>query len=162
MAGSVAVLVLGLVGVWLFVGDQKPTPPDPRARQYKNFNACLLTDDKGVMAGTTAATVWQGMQEASGDTRVRVNYVPVTGEQTAANALPFLNSLLQRQCSVVLAVGAPQVEVAEAQAAKHQKISFVVVDGAKNAGNVTLAKSGDGLKGTVADAIRNVVEASGV
>lgn len=162
IAGSVGVLVLGLVAAWLFAGEEKHTPPDPRARQYKDFNACLLTDDKGITSGTTAATVWDGMQEASSDTQVRVTYVPVTGEQTTENALPFVNGLLQRKCSVVLAVGEAQVKAAEQQAPTHEKIRFVTVDGTKKAGNITAAKSGEGLKETVADAIRDVVEASGV
>ncbi|WP_309226327.1 BMP family ABC transporter substrate-binding protein [Streptomyces lunaelactis] len=159
-AGSAAVLVLGLVAVWLFLGGEKSGPPDPRARQYKEFDACLLTDDKGILAGTPAAPVWEGMQQASQDTRARVNYVPVMGEQSAENARPFFNSLMQRQCDVVLAVGTPQVEVTEAGAKQHPKVRFVVVDGAEKAGNVTVAKSGDGLKETVAEAIRQAVKAS--
>ncbi|MDH2393310.1 BMP family ABC transporter substrate-binding protein [Streptomyces sp. HNM0663] len=165
VAGSVAVLVAGLVGTWLWLGgEEESTPPDPRARQYKDFNACLLTDDKGITSGTTAATVWEGMQEASGDTRVRVTYVPVTGEQTAGNALPFMNGLLQRKCSVVLAVGEAQVKAAEQRADDHKDIRFVTVDGTKKGANITAAPSGDGdgLKNTVADTIRGVVEASGV
>ncbi|WP_236240478.1 BMP family ABC transporter substrate-binding protein [Streptomyces sp. CC228A] len=162
VAGSTGVLVLGLLAAWLLAGDGKPTPPDPRARQYKDFNACLLTDDKGVTSGTTAATVWEGMQEASGDTRVRVTYVPVTGPQTVDNALPFMNGLLQRKCAVVLAVGEPQVKAAEQQADTHQKIRFVTVDGTKKAANITAARTGDGLKDTVADTLRDVVEAAGM
>ncbi|MFF4233145.1 BMP family ABC transporter substrate-binding protein [Streptomyces sp. NPDC001820] len=158
-AGSAAVLVLGVVAAWLFLGGEKSGPPDPRARQYKEFDACLLTDEKGILAGTPAAPVWEGMQQASLDTRARVNYVPVMGEQSAQNARPFFNSLMQRQCEVVLAVGAPQVEVTEAGAKQYPKVHFVVVDGVE-AGNVTVAKSGDGLKETVAEAIRRAVKAS--
>lgn len=107
-AGASAVLVLGLVGVWLFVGSGQDGPPDPRARQYKEFDACLLTDEKGIVAGAAAAPVWEGMQKASLETRARVTYVPVIGEPSAANARPFFNSLMQRKCDVVLAVGAPR------------------------------------------------------
>ncbi|MCH0539095.1 BMP family ABC transporter substrate-binding protein [Streptomyces sp. MUM 203J] len=155
----------GLVGTWLLLGGEgESTPPDPRARQYKDFNACLLTDDQGITSGTTAATVWEGMQEASGDTRVRVTYVPVAGEQTAENALPFVNGLLQRKCSVVLAVGEAQVKAAEQRADAHKDVRFVIVDGTKKGANITIARSGDGdgLQDTVADAVRDVVEASGV
>ncbi|MGW7363621.1 BMP family ABC transporter substrate-binding protein [Streptomyces sp. NPDC054841] len=170
-AGSAAVIVLGLVGVWLFAGGEESGPPDPRARQYKEFDACLLTGEKGIAAGTPAAPVWEGMQQASLETRARVNYVPVMGPQSAENARPFFNSLVQRQCDVVLAVGAPQVEVTTAGAKQHPKVRFVVVDGAPGAaagsgtaagksGNLTVAKQGDGLKSSVADVIRQAVKAS--
>ncbi|MFD9303251.1 BMP family ABC transporter substrate-binding protein [Streptomyces sp. NPDC060048] len=160
-AGGAVVLVLGLVGVWLFAGGGQDGPPDPRARQYKEFDACLLTDEKGIVTGAAAAPVWEGMQKASLETRARVTYVPVIGEPSAATARPFFNSLMQRQCDVVLAVGAPQVEVTEAGAKEHPKARFVVVDGSRTAGNVTVAKSGDTLQETVADAIRRAVRASG-
>ncbi|TDU77817.1 basic membrane protein [Streptomyces sp. KS 21] len=159
--GSAVVLVLGLVGVWLFVGGGQEGPPDPRARQYKEFDACLLTDEKGIVAGAAAAPVWDGMQKASLETRARVTYVPVVGEPSADNARPFFNSLMQRKCDVVLAVGAPQVEVTEAGAKQHPNARFVVVDGAQTAGNVVVAKSGDRLKETVADVIRRAVKAAG-
>ena len=39
--GSAAVIVLGLLGVWLFAAGGESGPPDPRARQYKDVDACL-------------------------------------------------------------------------------------------------------------------------
>ncbi|MET9464818.1 BMP family ABC transporter substrate-binding protein [Streptomyces sp. NPDC006544] len=161
-AGGAAALVLALVGVWMFAGGGQDGPPDPRARQYKEFDACLLTDEKGIVGGAAAAPVWEGMQKASLETHTRATYVPVVGEPSAANALPFFNSLMQRQCDVVLAVGAAQVEVAQAGAKDHPKAHFVVVDGSRSAGNVTVAKSGDGLEESVAEAIRRAVKTSGV
>ncbi|MEU9862728.1 BMP family ABC transporter substrate-binding protein [Streptomyces sp. NPDC047971] len=159
---SVAVLVLGLLGVWLFVGGKQDGPPDARARQYKDFDACLLTGEKGIVTGAPAAPVWEGMQEASGDTRVRVTFVPVMGEQSEGNARPFFNGLMQRQCDVVLASGAPQVKVTEEGVQKYPKVRFVVVDGSKSAGNVTLVPSGPGLKSAVADAVRQAVRSAGL
>jgi len=165
-AGGVALLALGLAGgAWLFVDEGQDTPPDPRARQYQDFDACLLTGEKGIAQGTLAASVWEGMQKASLDTRARVNYVPVTGDQSASNARPFFNSLIQRQCDVVLAVGAPQVQVTQAAAGKNPSVRFVVVDDASEAkgerpGNVTVAQPGGGLKETVAEAIKEAVRAT--
>ncbi|MBT2452945.1 BMP family ABC transporter substrate-binding protein [Streptomyces sp. ISL-43] len=161
VAGGAAVLALCLVGGWLFTGGQDG-PPDPRARQYKEFDACLLTDEKGIVTGAAAAPVWEGMQKASLETRARVTYVPVVGEPSAENARPLFNSLMQRKCDVVLAVGAAQVEVTEAGAKQYPRARFVVVDGAATAGNVMVAKSGDSLKETVAEAIRRAVDSSGV
>ncbi|GAA3236357.1 BMP family ABC transporter substrate-binding protein [Streptomyces sp. XM83C] len=160
--GAVAVVVLAVLavgGVWLFGGDESEnTPPDPRARQYTEIDACLLTGEKGVQAGTPAATVWQGMQEASLDTRARVTFVPVMGPQTADNARPFLNSLVQRQCEIVLAVGDAQVEVVSADAGKHRDVRFVVVsDKVSDAANLVVAKPGEALKDTVAEDVRQAV-----
>lgn len=159
--GGAVVSVLALVGVWVFAGGEPGGPPDPRARQYKEFDACLLTDEKGIVTGAPAAPVWEGMQAASRETRARVTYVPVVGEPSTENARPFFNSLMQRKCDVVLAVGAPQVEATRAGATEHPKARFVVVDGPEAAGNITVVKSGDGLKEAVAEAVRRAVKASG-
>ncbi|MFE3658413.1 BMP family ABC transporter substrate-binding protein [Streptomyces sp. NPDC059165] len=163
--GSAAVIVLGLLGVWLFVPGGESGPPDPRARQYKDVDACLLTGEKGVAAGTPAAPVWAEMQKASLETRARVNYVPVMGPQTVENAQPYLNSLIQRRCAVVLAVGAPQVGVVESAAKQHPDVRFVVIGdaspgGDRRAENLTVAKSGAELGSSVADVIKGAVEES--
>ncbi|MFJ8363006.1 BMP family ABC transporter substrate-binding protein [Streptomyces sp. NPDC093984] len=163
--GGAAVVVLGLVGAWLFAGEERAAPPDPRARQYQDFDACMLTGDKGITRGTLAASAWEGMQQASRDTLARVTYVPVTGPQSAGNVQPFLNSLIQRQCDVVVAVGTPQVQVTRAAAGKNTAVRFVLVDDAsavkaETAGNVTVAKPDESLKETVAQAIRQAVRAS--
>ncbi|MGW0081256.1 BMP family ABC transporter substrate-binding protein [Streptomyces sp. NPDC003393] len=156
-AGVVAAVALALVGVRLFGGEESG-PPDPRARQYSETDACLLTGEKGILAGTTAATVWQGMQEASLDTRTRVMYLPVTGPQTTDNVRPFFNSLMQRQCEILLAVGDAQVSVARADAGKHPEVRFVVVgDGTSAAGNIAVAKPDVKLKDTIAEDVRQAV-----
>jgi hypothetical protein len=156
-AGVAAVVALAVVGVWLFDGEE-PGPPDPRARQYTEVDACLLTGEKGVLPGTPAAPVWEGMQEASSKTRARVNYVPVTGPQTVENARPFYNGLMQRQCEVVLAVGDAQVKVAQADAGKHPAVRFVLVgDGVSGGGNVAAVKPGAKLAESVAEAVRRAV-----
>ncbi|MEU0602071.1 BMP family ABC transporter substrate-binding protein [Streptomyces sp. NPDC006393] len=157
VAGVVAAVALALVGVRLFGGEESG-PPDPRARQYTEIDACLLTGEKGIVAGTTAATVWQGMREASLDTRARVTYVPVMGPQTADNVRPFFNSLMQRQCEILLAVGDAQVEVARADAGKHPQVRFVVVGGETSAaGNIAVAKPDVKLKDTIAEDVRQAV-----
>ena len=127
----------------------------------------MLTGDKGIARGTLAASAWEGMQQASRETLARVTYVPVTGPQSVGNVRPFFNSLIQRQCDVVVAVGAPQVQVTRAAAAKNAAVRFVLVDDddasaakAETAGNLTVAKPDESLKETVAQAIRQAVRAS--
>lgn len=160
-SGVAALVVLGAVAFALSGDDDEETgsaPPDTRAREYRDFDACLLTGEDGIARGTVAATVWEGMQQASGETRARVTYVPVTGEQSAANARPFVNGLVQRKCDVVLAVGTSQVRAAEAAAAQHPSVPFVVVaEGEPVRDNVTVVRPGEGLKNAVAKEIRDAV-----
>ncbi|MFF7383328.1 BMP family ABC transporter substrate-binding protein [Streptomyces griseoluteus] len=164
-AGAVLLVAVAAV-IWVQLAGGQDGPPDTRARQYKEFDACLLTGDTGIARGTDAASAWRGMQRASLETRARINYVPVTGAQSVANTQPFLNSLMQRHCGVLVAVGAPQARVARAAAAEHPEVRFVVVEGASHAGgekagNVTAAEPGASLPTTVADAITRAVRASG-
>lgn len=164
-AGGVLLVVCALVAVWVFGGDDEAaSPPDARARQYRNVDACLLTGEDGIGAGTPAAAVWQGMEAFSGDTRVRVTHVPVMGEQSAANALPHLNGLIQRDCEVVLATGRAQTEAVRKAAAGHPRVRFVVVGpeargGGAEAGNVTAVAPGDDVPDEVAKAVRRAVNA---
>lgn len=128
VAGAVIVAVaVAVTGYFLSRTDTKRQVPDTRARHYKDVDACLLTGKDGITAGTTAAEVWQGMQDASLKTHARVSYVPVTGEQSAANARPYLNGLLQRSCDVVVATGEPEVTAATQTAPQYQKVDFVLV-----------------------------------
>ncbi|MGW5046000.1 BMP family ABC transporter substrate-binding protein [Streptomyces griseoluteus] len=166
IAAGAVLLVAVVAGVWVHLAGRQDGPPDTRARQYKEFDACLLTGDKGIAQGTDAASAWQGMQRASLETRARINYVPVTGAQSVANTRPFLNSLMQRHCGVLVAVGAPQARVAREAAANHAEVRFVLVGGASSAAlgtekNVTVAQPGDALPDTVAAVIERAVEASG-
>ncbi|WP_455351353.1 BMP family ABC transporter substrate-binding protein [Streptomyces sp. SYSU K217416] len=158
--GGAGVALVALGAVWLFAGEGESGPPDPRARQYADFDACLLTGQAGI-AGLDAVPVWEGMQDASAETHARVNYVPVMGEQSVENARPHLNSLLQRQCDIVLAVGKAQVGVVQAEAGRYPKVRFVVVDGDAAAANVTAAASGDRLPERVADAVRDAFKDAG-
>ncbi|MEU1491336.1 BMP family ABC transporter substrate-binding protein [Streptomyces sp. NPDC005776] len=164
-AGGALLVVCALVAVWVFGGDDEAaSPPDARARQYQDVDACLLTGEDGIEAGTPAAAVWQGMEAFSGDTRVRVTHVPVMGEQSAANALPHLNGLIQRDCEVVLASGRAQTEAVRKAAAGHPGVRFVVVGsegegGGAEAGNVTVVAPGDDVPDQVAKAVGRAVNA---
>ncbi|MFF7257333.1 type 1 periplasmic-binding domain-containing protein [Streptomyces microflavus] len=171
VAGGTVVALAAAVGAVALLGEESG-PPDPRAREYRDVNSCLLTGEQGIIAGTPAAPVWAGMQKASLETRTRVSYVPVMGEQSAKNALPHLNSLLQRQCDVVVAVGGSQVEVVRGEAGNHRAIRFVVVAGPETAEadgerapgtseNVTVvAEAGDGLEDRIARIVQKAVPES--
>ncbi|MFJ8110260.1 hypothetical protein [Streptomyces sp. NPDC096132] len=159
-AGALAVsAALVVTAVLLFSHDDRPPIPATRARAYTDVDACLLTGEQGITAGTTAAAVWQGMQDASLKTHARVSYAPVTGEQSTGNARPFLNGLLQRSCDVVLAVGGPEVAAAQETAARNKKVDFVLVGGTRAGANVSTVSTGDGLRAGVAQAVEKVVDA---
>ena len=133
-AGAAVVVVLGLLIAWLVWPS--PPPPAPRARPYLEYTACLLTDAQG-LAGPTAVPVWEGMQDASLDTHAKVQYQAVFGEATEGNALPYLASLLERKCRVVLAVEQAQIAAVRTDAPKYPQVRFVVVGGSASGANVT-------------------------
>jgi hypothetical protein len=99
---AVALVATG-VGVWLTLRGDDTAPP-PRERQYKATTACLLTDDQG-LNGDTAKAAWAGMQEASLATLIKVQYLAITGPQTAANGVTYYNTLGVQQCTVIIAAG---------------------------------------------------------
>jgi basic membrane lipoprotein Med (substrate-binding protein (PBP1-ABC) superfamily) len=147
VAALVAVLV---VGVAVLAWTWWPSQPAPRARQYVDVDACMLTDAQG-LAGAAARPVWDGMQDASGTTHARVFYLAVPGPATKENALPYLTSLVQRRCVVIFAVGPAQVAAADADAAMFPKVRFAMVGGQAQGANVTHidASSPDGVRAAV-------------
>jgi basic membrane lipoprotein Med (substrate-binding protein (PBP1-ABC) superfamily) len=161
-ASALAVVAAVVVGwVLLFQGDGRPPIPDTRARHYTEVDACLLTDKRGITAGTTAASVWQGMQDASLKTHARVNYQQVMGEQSVGNARPFLNGMLQSSCEVVIAVGKPEVTAASQAAPLNKKVGFVLVGGGHGGANVASVPTGDKLRADVAGAMEQAVNKNG-
>jgi hypothetical protein len=101
------------------------------------------------------------MQDASLATHARVQYMAVVGESTVGNALPYLNSLLQRRCSVVVAVGGAPAAAVGVDAARYPAVRFVAVGGAATGGNV-VALNGlsdpqlrDRIRTIVVDAVRS-------
>ncbi|MEU0435794.1 BMP family ABC transporter substrate-binding protein [Streptomyces sp. NPDC006290] len=127
----------------------------PTARVYRDVDACLLTDSRGVVPGVPAAPVWAGMQEASRSTRVRVSFLPATGPDTRANVVPYVNSLVQEQCSVVVAVGATPVQAVRAVAPRQKQVRFVVVGDGPGSANVSVVRKGD--QSEVRDRIRGLL-----
>ncbi|MFE9876055.1 hypothetical protein [Streptomyces sp. NPDC005784] len=95
------------------------------------------------------------MQEASRSTRVRVSFLPATGPDTRANVVPYVNSLVQEQCSVVVAVGATPVQAVRAVAPRQKQVRFVVVGDGPGSANVSVVRKGD--QSEVRDRIRGLL-----
>lgn len=86
----------------------------------------MLTGAGGV-TDPVAAAAWAGMQGASRSTAAMASYLPVPAPVSKANALPYLASLVQRQCGVIVAVGQAQVTAAVSQAARYRQVHFIVI-----------------------------------
>lgn len=148
---AVAVVVAAAAGftAWAL----RPPPAAPHARQYLNVSACLLTDPNGISPGTPAAPVWAAMQSASLATHVMVSYLPDTGP---ADVGPMLNTLIERQCGVIIATGAATAEVVKAgKANPHQRFLLVSAPGVTPAAtpNTVIVPPAD-ASGRIGQAIR--------
>jgi hypothetical protein len=162
LTGSALAAVAGLAAVmaWWLVTPARYVPP-ARQRQYLSFAACLLTGPAG-LADPASAPVWAGMQSASLATRAKVEYLAVTGPATEANAMIFLNTLVMRQCNVVLAAGSPEVAAVAAKVAALPHVRFVTVGGAAGPGNLTVLAPGRAqvVSSAVDGAVRQAVAAA--
>lgn len=149
----------GGVGLLTWLVWPSPGPVDAAApvRQYSDVSVCLLTGARGV-TGDPQAAVWQGVQDASVATHARAEYLAVSGPATTANALPYLSGLLQRKCSVVLAVGPAPAAAAVTDAGRFPSVRFITVGHAEIAPPVTTVAAGP--PGRVRVAVRDAVTAA--
>jgi len=131
-AGVVLLVGIGLFA-WLSTSDRVPPP---RAVVYTDFQACLLTGPQG-LADPTAATVWSGMQDASTATRAKVSYLAVAGPDTAGTVTPYVATLVERKCNIVLTTDATAADAIDQAAAQHGDVRFVTVGGLAGSGHVT-------------------------
>jgi basic membrane lipoprotein Med (substrate-binding protein (PBP1-ABC) superfamily) len=134
IVGGLAALVAVAGAAWLLWPS--PSPPPPRARQYLEFTACLLTGPQGI-AGRDAAPVWAGMQQASLATHAKVQYVSVTEPQTTENASAFLASLARGNCDLVFTTGAKPAAAADRDAGAYPDVTFYVLGRGTDASNLT-------------------------
>jgi hypothetical protein len=141
LIGAGAVIIAAVLLVVLWPSPTTRTLPPTRARQYLAFDACLLTGAQG-LADPDVGPVWAGMQDASLATRAKVSYLAVAGPQTLGNAEPYANTLLQRQCSLVIGVGQSQVDAVEAVAKTHPNALFAVLSATTTVNNVTAVAPG--------------------
>jgi hypothetical protein len=102
----------------------------PRARQYLDTSACLLTGSSGVSPGTPGAQAWHAMQSASLASHVMVSYLPSTG---SADVPVLLNTLVNRKCGVIVVTGAYRNQVASAAQANPGR-RFILVTASAAAG----------------------------
>lgn len=131
-AAASVVLVAG-VALWLVL---RPAGEPERERQYRAESACLITGEQGIR-GVAAAPVWSGMQRASLETRIQVNFLAVPGQQSPQAATTYLAGMLQGRCDLVVAVDQGPVAAVSEAAKAYPKQQFAVVNGTASA-NVTV------------------------
>jgi hypothetical protein len=120
IAFGIAIVLAAGFAAWAL----RPRPAAaPQARQYLNATACLLTGKAGIAPGTPAATEWASMESASLATHVMVSYLPDAGP---ADVPVMLNTLIQRQCGVIITADAAPAQVLDAAQA-HPQQHFLLV-----------------------------------
>jgi hypothetical protein len=134
-AAATVLIAVGLIA-WLAWPSTPAVPGASRVRQYTDARACLLTGASGITTGQ-AATAWAGLRDASLATKAMVSYQPASGPPTATATLPYLASLAQRQCHVIVAVGHGPVAAVAADASRFAQIRFVIVAARSSGPNVT-------------------------
>ena len=141
LAAGAVVIAAAVVawGVW----PSSPAPA-PQARRYLDTSACLLTGPGGIASGSPAAPVWAAMQSASLATHVMVTYLSDTGP---ADVGPMLNTLIERQCGVIVATSDARAGViAAGKANPHQQFLLVAASGASSVtgtSNTTVVSQAD-------------------
>jgi hypothetical protein len=138
---ALAVVVVIAIAIPLWLAHRGRQLPPARARVYTSFNACLLTDSQGVTS-LQAAPVWAGMQAASLRTNGKVSYLSINGEDNESNAETYVNTLTQRQCTLILAVSDSPVAAVRTTATRFPSTRFAVVDNHPSTANITAIPAG--------------------
>jgi basic membrane lipoprotein Med (substrate-binding protein (PBP1-ABC) superfamily) len=162
-AGAAVAFAAATLIVWSSSGGgaDRRIPPT-RARVYSQQQACLLTSARG-LADAAVSPVWAGMQEASAKTKAQVSYLAVAGEQSAANAAPYLASLAANHCDVVLTVGSAPAGAVVLDGPRFPHTRFLVIGrykaGTKARSNVSVVATGsaDDTRSAVETAVVNAV-----
>jgi hypothetical protein len=152
-------LAVAVAGLLAWPSSSSSAAPQAGESQ-SSFTACLLTGSRGLAAADTAL-LWRGMQDASLATEATVEYLPVMSGTTVAAAIPYLASLVERHCNVVVAAGAAEVAAVSAQARRFPSVQFVVPGPAAAGSHVTgLRVPASALPDAVASVITSAVRHS--
>jgi basic membrane lipoprotein Med (substrate-binding protein (PBP1-ABC) superfamily) len=102
---------------------------NPRAVAHnisRNFRACLITSEPDQ---PTAQTAWSGLQNAARTTPVNAQRIITPSTATTTTALlPYIESLVQRECGLIISTG-PHLDAAITAAAKNHPHQHFVTTG---------------------------------
>lgn len=158
-AVSAGLAVVLAVVLWPTSSAGRYLPP-ARARLFAAWRACLVTGPAG-LSDPQAASVWQGMEQASAKTSAKVSYQSVVGDDTVGNAGAFVSAAAGEQCGLVIVVGGPQVQSVAVVALRFPRTRFALVGGGSAGANIELITTGGrGLSGSVEAAVESAFDAS--
>ncbi|WP_143070933.1 hypothetical protein [Streptomyces malaysiense] len=114
-AGAGALVATGLLA-WISVAllTSPHTPKIVANNISRNFRACLVNDQQDA---AMAQPVWSSLQSAAAGAAINAQHVQIPTGGTAAS-LPYVNSLVQRKCGLIISVG-PGLHQAVTTAARH-------------------------------------------
>jgi hypothetical protein len=121
----------------------------------------MLTSAQGINEPIAAAT-WQGLQDASQTTSIKVEYLPVAGPQTIENSTVFLNTLAQRGCNIIIGAGPTPAAAVVHAAPSLTHTTFITVGQPGTAAHVTAiaATSTAAIRAAVDHAVTATVQPS--
>ncbi|MBY8879931.1 hypothetical protein [Actinacidiphila acidipaludis] len=151
-AAGVLTVAGGAVVVGLFLPRAGSSPPHTAAKNIsRDFRACLVTDDPDQ---TAARAGWSGLREAARAAPVNTQRLITPRTATTTEALlPYVESLVQRKCGVIVSAGRLLDGAARDAARTHPRQRFVITSGAASGlpNTTTLASP---TSDTVAAAVR--------
>jgi basic membrane lipoprotein Med (substrate-binding protein (PBP1-ABC) superfamily) len=127
---ALVVVVAGSIAFFIVTRDDTDNdrPPLPKARDVSRSPvvcAAIGTDDPG---GTTISdAAWQALLDIAGGDKINAQRLPIPAT-TSADAEPYLNGLVARQCRVVVATGPAVTSAARAVAARYGDVRWAVAD----------------------------------
>jgi basic membrane lipoprotein Med (substrate-binding protein (PBP1-ABC) superfamily) len=114
-ASASALVVTGLlawIAIALLTG---PRAPKVVANNIsRNFRSCLINDERDA---DLARPLWSALQKTSDGAAINAQHITVPKGGTAAS-LPYVNSLVQRHCGLIISVG-PNLHDAVTTTARH-------------------------------------------
>ncbi|MGW8329915.1 hypothetical protein ACWGLE_18680 [Streptomyces sp. NPDC055897] len=120
-------LIFGLclvVAVVAWFISSAPDRPKVTANNIsRNYRACLLADQANSQA---ASPIWSAMQDAAQTTAVNAQRITAP-DGKAEVLLPYANSLIQRKCGVIIAVGDDLHDTINVTAQKNPHQEFVYI-----------------------------------
>ena len=134
VAVSAAVIAAWVLWPGSGSGSGSANAAGPQARQYLDASACLLTGSSGVSPGTAGAQAWDAMESASLASHVMVSHLP---SAEPADVPVLLNTLIERECGVIVVTGASQNQVTSAARANPGR-HFILVTGGTATGSVAV------------------------
>jgi basic membrane lipoprotein Med (substrate-binding protein (PBP1-ABC) superfamily) len=116
-------VAVGLVG-WLAIAwlTHSSKPHVVANNISRNFRACLVADQQSTSAAQAA---WSGMRDAARNTPVNAQRLIVPEGASATTLVPYVNSLVQRKCGLIISVDASLRTAVTTAAQRNPREQFI-------------------------------------